>query len=169
VVVPAVLVVASLATGLDVPARAAGATGCAGRPDVEHRVLVKARPVTTRDGRRFGVLRLFGGEVFAPLGDVGGGGLVPVWCLDLVVADRFADRSPREHGRVVWGDGTSVAFFRGRAATGVVSSGGGSGLEGRRIEVTYVVEGRVIRARRVVRAVFPGVGRPRRAVQQPRS
>lgn len=139
------------------PAHAAAATGCADRPDLEHRVLVKKRPVVTRDGERFGVLRFFGGLTFdAPQDAPGSGGYGPAWCLDLVVASAFAGRRPRDRGWVAY-DG-ATAWFAGRAATGVLSAGGGSDLEGQQVAITYVVDGRVVRARRVMRAIFPEVG-----------
>ena len=141
---------------LAVPADAVAATGCAARPDLEHRVLVKKKRVVTRDGERFGALRFYGGVVFgAPL-DGGPGSFDPAWCLDLVVADAFAGRTPRDRGRVAY-DGARVPFA-GRASTRVLSAGGGSSLEGQHVEITYVVDGRKIKARRVMRLVFPEVG-----------
>lgn len=137
-----------------VPAHAA-ATGCAADPSLEHRVLVKKKPVVTRDGARLGTLRFYGGVQFSePLGG-GLGGYDPAWCLDLVMAEAFAGRTPKDRGRVAY-DGAS-ARFAGRAATGVLSGGGSSELEGQRVEITYVVDGRHIQARRVMRLVFPEV------------
>jgi hypothetical protein len=139
------------------PAHATAATGCAARSDLEHRVLVKKRPVTTRDGERFGMLRFHAGVTFAEAQDAPGtGGYGPAWCLDLVVARAFAGRTPRDRGRVAY-DGATV-WFAGRASTGVLSAGAGSDLVGRRIEVVYVVDGRTVRARRVMRLTYPEVG-----------
>lgn len=141
---------------LAVPVDAAAAAGCAARPDLEHRVLVKKRPATTRDGERFGMLRFYAGVTFDEAQDAPGtGGYGPAWCLDLVVADAFAARNPRDRGRVAF-DGAD-AQFAGRASAGVLSAGGGSGLEGQHVEITYVVDGRNIQVRRVMRLVFPEV------------
>lgn len=142
-----------------VPAHATAPTGCAARSDLEHRVLVKRKPVTTRDGERLGMLRFYGGVTFDEAQDAPGtGGYGPAWCLDLVAARAFAARTPRDRGRVAY-DGVTVRFA-GRASTGVLSAGGGRGsnLVGQRIEVVYAVDGRTVRARRVMRLTYPAVG-----------
>ncbi len=139
------------------PAHAAETNGCAATSDLEHRVLVKERPVTTRGGERFGVLRFYAGDTFTgPQDAPESWGYGPAWCLDLVVSHAFSGRTPRDRGRVAYNGAT--AYFSGRASTGVLSAGAGSDLEGQHVEIVYVVAGRTIRARRVMRLEYPRVG-----------
>lgn len=147
---------ADVSASAGVPARAAAPSGCAAQQSLEDSELVKKRPVRTRTGERFATLRFFAGRELGGPTDGSGIAFVPAYCLDLVVARAFADRSPRHRGRVSY-DG-SVTFFAGRATTGWLAGGGGDALPGSRVVVTYVVDGRTIRARRVMNVVYPREG-----------
>ena len=69
-----------------------------------------------------------------------------------------SDLQRRMHGAVEALKHDLGGLRTGRASTGVLSAGAGSDLVGQHVVVTYVVDGRTVRARRVMRLTYPEVG-----------
>jgi hypothetical protein len=120
--------------------------------ELDH-IVVKRKPVRTRSGERVADMRVVAGH-YSYESSGGASGTGEFWCVDLLPAEDFAHRSPRTRTTVIRGDLEQTVV--GRGFEGCLYWGGSApSLADDAIAVDVRIEGRRLRAHRVVRATFP--------------
>lgn len=124
-----------------------------GGDEFDH-VVVKRKPARTRSGERVADVRILAGH-YSYESSGGAAGTGEFWCVDLIPAKDFARRNPRTRTTVVRGALDQPAVV-GRGFDDYLYWGGSApSLADDAISVEVRIEGRRLRAHRVVRATFP--------------